>query len=86
MTLEETNQDKFTHFATFGGGQLTFTKLNPMRIMAVLADSGEQELRAALREPPFNNKYCTTYPISELPRMIEEYDMYVLTLNEIRNS
>jgi len=74
------------HFATFGGSQLSFTKLHPMKIMAVLPGGTEEELRASLREYPFNNQYCTTYPISEMARMEDAYSMYALTVDEIRNS
>ena len=75
-----------THFATFGGSQLAFTKLNPMSICAILPGGTEGELREALQQPPFDNKYCTTYPISEFERMESDFGMYMLTLDEIRNS
>ena len=77
---------EITHFATFGGSQLGFTKLNPMDIAAVLPGATEGELRAELNTHPFNNRYCTTYPISEFNRMEEEFGMRILTIDEIRNS
>ena len=78
--------EEIKYFATFGSGHLKFTKLNPMSICAVLPGGTEGELRAALREEPFNNRYFTTYTISEFERMKADYGMYMLTLDEIKNS
>ena len=77
---------KITHFATFGSSQLAFTKLYPMSICAVLPGGTEEELREVLREEPFNNRYCTTYPISQFEDMRTNFGMYQLTVEEIKNS
>ena len=72
---------KYTHFATFGGGQLETFNVNPMLVM--LVTDNEESLRATLREAPFNNQYCTTYPISYAQGMTDNYDMFEVTLNEL---
>ncbi len=70
-----------THFATFGGSQLPTFDVNPMKVMLVTDD--EAKLRETLRETPFNNGYCTTYPISYADGMERDYDMYQITLDEL---
>ena len=72
---------KNTHFATFGGGQLETFNVNPMLVM--LVTDNEESLRATLREAPFNNQYCTTYPMSYAQDMIDNYDMFEVTLDEL---
>ena len=72
---------KNTHFATFGGGQLETFNVNPMLVM--LVTDNEESLRATLREAPFNNQYCTTYPIEHAERMANDYDMFEVTLDEL---
>jgi len=70
-----------THFATFGGSQLRTFDVKPMSIM--LVTDNEAELRQTLNEPPFNNGYCTTYPISYAEDMELNYGMYQITLAEL---
>ena len=68
-------------FATFGGEQLEGFDVNPMKVALVAMD--EVSLRARLRQPPFDNNYCTTYPIRKLAGMKSKYDMVKYTMAEL---
>jgi hypothetical protein len=68
-------------FATFGSNHLVGFDINPMKVM--LVHSNEKELREILRQEPFNNQYCTTYPISEADRMANMFGMKAITLDEL---
>jgi len=70
-------------FATFGSSQLVGFNINPMRVAVVIDGATEDELRARLKEEPFNNKYCTTYPERMLEDMKEKYGMVTLTVDEL---
>jgi len=78
--------EEVKYFATFGSGQLEFTDLYPLAVMAVLPGGTEEELRQALREPPFNNEYCMTYPIDRAERMRTKFGMSTLTIDEIKDA
>ena len=73
-----------SHFATFGGGQLQgFNVANPMKIAVAKEGLTEDELRAELRKEPFNNEYCTTYPMNKFQDMADKYDMVLVDLDEL---
>jgi len=72
---------KETHFATFGGGQLETFDIDPMNV--ILITENEEALREQLRQPPFDNKYCTTYPISYADEMEKKYGMKRITIEEL---
>ena len=57
------------YFATFGSNQLEEFDVNPMKPMVYIPGASENELRQRLREEPFNNHYCTSYPINEYKNM-----------------
>ena len=78
--------NNITHFATFGSSQLGFqTELNPMRVALALPGATENELRAELNKAPFDNRYCTTYPIEEFERMAKDYGMVMYDLKDVRS-
>ena len=72
---------KPTHFATFGGSQLEGFNVHPMNVMVTMRGSTEGELRQRLTEEPFDNKYCTTYPISEAARMTKDFNMKLIDID-----
>lgn len=70
-----------TAFATFGSDHLPNFHINSMKVILVAED--ESELRQRLQEEPFNNHYCTTYPISQSQDMQDKYGMVEITLDEL---
>lgn len=72
-------------FATFGSDHLTEFNVNPMKVMLVLGNGNTScmDLRDTLQLPPFNNRYCTTYPIEEAEHMNQFWDMEIYTLEEL---
>jgi len=73
-------------FATFGGSQLEgFNVDNPMKVAVSKEGLTEDELRAELRKPPFDNKYCTTYPIAEFEAMADKWQVKMYDLDELRS-
>jgi len=69
------------YFATFGSDQLQNFNVNPMKVM--LTSNNEHTLRTRLQKPPFNNNYCTTYPIERASEMIKKYNMQLYTIEEL---
>jgi len=76
---------KPTHFATFGSGQLKDFRADPMRVLLTMGDATRDELRQRLQQEPFNNKYSTTYPISEAERMASTYNMTLIDMEMLLN-
>ena len=68
------------YFATFGSSQLKDFDVDPMTVMVYIAGSNEEELRTRLRAKPFNNDYCTSYPIN---RAIEMPKSKLISLDEL---
>lgn len=76
---------KNNHFATFGGSQLEGFKVgNPMKVAVMKEGLTDDELRAELRKPPFNNEYCTTYPLERFEAMSKNYGVAMYDLDELR--
>jgi len=73
--------DNATCFASFGSGQLIGFNVIPMKVILVAEDEGK--LRERLREAPFDNEYCTTYPIGKASTFINEWDCEAYTLDEL---
>ena len=71
------------YFATFGSSQLTAFNINPITTAVFIPNQPEYKLREVLQKPPFDNKYCTTYPMSAFPDMKDKYNMKLLTLDEL---
>lgn len=71
------------YFATFGSSQLDDFDINPMSVMVGIPKAKEMELRTRLQQEPFNNRYCTTYPILRAKRMEQEFNMKLYTLDEL---
>ena len=72
-----------THFATFGSSQLDFTNLNPMKVAVKIDGATEDELRAELQRHPFNNRYCTTYPMSMFKQMHDDWGLELYNLKDL---
>jgi len=74
------------YFATFGSGQLEgFKTINPMKTAVTKEGYTEEQLREELRKPPFNNKYCTTYPlIEEFEKMNRKWGVLMYDLDELK--
>jgi len=70
-------------FATFGGGQLKDFDVKPMDVMLLSGEDNEGMFRMKLRQEPFNNEYCTTYPIDRAAGMMDDYGMTTYTMNEL---
>lgn len=70
-------------FATFGSDHLSEFNIRPMSIMVYIPDEPEHVLRQRLNKPPFNNQYCTTYPIDHAEQMIKKYEMTLYTMDEL---
>jgi len=75
--------EKLTHFATFGSEQLVGFDINPTTVGVYLDYATENELRARLNQEPFNNKYCTIYPISRFGEMSSKYGVCMYELEEL---
>lgn len=71
------------YFATFGSDQLPGFKVDPLKTAVYIPDEPEHILRLALREPPFNNGYCTTYPMHQFEEMQRKHNTQLLTLDEL---
>jgi len=71
------------YFATFGSSQLEFSNLNPMKTAVTIEGATEEELRQKLREHPFNNKYCTTYPMEKFEAMNKEWGVEMYNLYDV---
>lgn len=74
------------YFATFGSNQLEFFELggvSPLHIGVYLKDGSEDELRERLQEPPFNNRYCTSYPVEKWDKMSRQFNMILVDIDEV---
>lgn len=75
------------YFATFGGLHLEgfAIKVSPMKIAVTKNGYSENELRAELRKPPFNNNYCTTYPMEDYEAMAVRYAVVMYDLDILKD-
>ena len=74
------------YFATFGSGQLEGLELgglSPLDIGVYLKGATEEELRERLRQEPFNNRYCTSYPIERWDKMSKQFNMVLVDIEEL---
>ena len=71
------------YYATFGSSQLPNFDIDPMTIALYIPSAEEHTLRLALQQPPFNNKYCTTYDVLSLTDMINKYNLVPITIKEL---
>jgi len=75
-----------SHYATFGSGQLQgFNVANPCKVAVTKEGLTEDELRAELRKEPFNNNYCTTYPMDMFQAMADQWNVVMYDLDELRS-
>jgi len=74
------------YFATFGSDQLEdfeFPGGSTSVMLVSTTGQTENEFRASLTVEPFNNQYCTTYPLEEAHRMHVDYGMCEYSLAEL---
>jgi len=75
-----------THFATFGNCHLEgFKNINPMKMAVTKEGLTEGDLREELQKPPFNNNYCTTYPIAKFKEMADKWYLDMYDLDDLRS-
>ena len=72
-----------THFATFGSCQLLNFRIRPMNVILLSGEMTEEEFRERLRQEPFNNAYCTTYPIDKAAEMEDLFGMVKISLEDL---
>ena len=71
------------YFATFGSGQLEGFSVNPMKVAVHMGCCSEGVLRGRLNKPPFNNRYCTTYPIERFAEMEDLWEMKMYSMEDL---
>ncbi len=71
------------YFATFGSSQLLTFNVNPMKVAVYIKNATEIELRDALNQHPFYNRYCTTYPMESYQHMADDYGVVLYEMDEL---
>ena len=73
----------YKYFATFGSGQLVNFRVRPNDVILLLEGETENEAREVLHNEPFNGRFAFSYKIEEANRMVEQYGMVKMTIQEL---
>ncbi len=79
--------EKHKYIFTFGSGQLTQLQyvLNPLKVMLVIEDIGEQKARDKVFKSFIGKKFCTSYPYSHAIEFKNKFGMQEYSLETLIN-